>query len=201
MSSMDQNFCPDDVVDPWMVQPRVRHRWILRRIYEHGRDQIFPELRVLDRIPNRLPSNPVATDTAPAMTSNLLGLFRRRPEPAVVDRYTFPYELDDNPYRAKRPWPPEFAQLSQKHQFRLERRYRRRTKLKWARPNWNKGVQLVQWGTILSVAVYAVLILDTDPDKKGSRLFDGIRKAVWVQDSGSNGGAREKSLDGSQEKR
>lgn len=53
-----------------------------------------------------------------------------------------------NPYKAKRPWPPNFSQLSQKHQFQLERRYRRRAKLKWARPGWMKFTKVAQWGTI-----------------------------------------------------
>lgn len=53
-----------------------------------------------------------------------------------------------NAYKAKKTWPPDFSQLSQKHQFRLERRYRRRTKLAWARPRWNKMVKLATWGSI-----------------------------------------------------
>lgn len=51
-----------------------------------------------------------------------------------------------NPYKAQKPWPPDFSKLDPKYQFRLERRYRRRTKLKWTRPRWVKGVKLAQWG-------------------------------------------------------
>ena len=53
-----------------------------------------------------------------------------------------------NPYKAKKAWPPDFTHLSQKHQFRLERRYRRRAKLAWARPKWTKFVKLFTWASI-----------------------------------------------------
>ena len=59
-----------------------------------------------------------------------------------------PYKSFLNPYKAKKTWPPDFSQLSQKHQFQLERRYRRRAKLAWARPRWTKLVKLVTWTTI-----------------------------------------------------
>lgn len=58
------------------------------------------------------------------------------------------FDINKNPYKAKRQWPPDFDQLSQKHQFRLERRYRRRAKLAWARPRWTKFVKLATWGSI-----------------------------------------------------
>lgn len=51
-----------------------------------------------------------------------------------------------NPYKAQRLWPPNFDKLHPKDQFRLERRYRRRAKLKYARPQWTKAVKLTQWG-------------------------------------------------------
>jgi hypothetical protein len=54
-----------------------------------------------------------------------------------------------NQYKAQRLWPPDFTKISPKHQFRLERKYKRRAKLKWARPRWTKAVKLVQMGSIL----------------------------------------------------
>lgn len=59
------------------------------------------------------------------------------------------FDIYSNPYKAKRLWPPDFTKLSQKHQFRLERRYRRRAKLKWARPKWTKAVKIAQMSSIL----------------------------------------------------
>ena len=60
-----------------------------------------------------------------------------------------PSRAQFKPYKARKPWPPDFSKLDPKYQFRLERRYRRRTKLKWARPKWVKGVKLAQWGICL----------------------------------------------------
>ncbi|KAL8699149.1 MAG: hypothetical protein Q9224_001542, partial [Gallowayella concinna] len=51
-----------------------------------------------------------------------------------------------NPYKARKPWPPDFSKLDPKYQFRLERRYRRRSNLKWMPARWVKGVKLAQWG-------------------------------------------------------
>jgi hypothetical protein len=58
------------------------------------------------------------------------------------------FNIHTNPYKAKKSWPPDFTKLSPKHQFRLERRYRRRAKLKWARPTWTKAMKLAQWGSV-----------------------------------------------------
>ena len=98
----------------------------------------------------------------------------------------FPYNFKTNPYHAKRTWPPDFSQLSAKHQFRLERRYRRRTKLKWARPGWTKGVKLAQWGAILFVGVYGVGFMeiervDIEGQTKTRTVFDGIREWMGKQ--------------------
>ncbi|CAC9890731.1 unnamed protein product, partial [Aureobasidium pullulans] len=95
------------------------------------------------------------------------------------------FDFARNPYKSKRTWPPDFTKLSQKHQFRLERRYRRRAKLKWARPTWTKFVKLSTWATIsmysccgplltpcLVVVVYGVLFMETD--ERGT-VFDTIR--------------------------
>jgi len=68
---------------------------------------------------------------------------------AQQTRLELPYDPNANPYKAKRLWPPDFSKLSQKHQFRLERRYKRRTKLKWARPRWTKAVKVAQLSSIL----------------------------------------------------
>lgn len=90
--------------------------------------------------------------------------------PAINPPY-FPYTWETNPYVCKRTWPPEFSKLSQKHQFKLERRYRRRAKLAYARPNWHKMVKLAQWGSILFVSVYGILFMElTD----GNTPFSGV---------------------------
>ncbi|WPH04101.1 Hypothetical protein R9X50_00698600 [Acrodontium crateriforme] len=109
-------------------------------------------------------------------TSIFASLFRRAPQ-ISSNIVKFPYTLEANPYKCKRTWPPDFSKLSQKHQFRLERRYRRRTKLKWARPTWTKAVKIAQWSSIIFVLVYGVLYLEIED---GMTPFEGIRR--WYQD-------------------
>lgn len=53
-------------------------------------------------------------------------------------------------YKPKKIWPPDFSKLSQKEQFRFEKRYKRRVKLATARPRWDKYVRLVQLGAVTS---------------------------------------------------
>ncbi|KAF8852904.1 hypothetical protein BDZ45DRAFT_93596 [Acephala macrosclerotiorum] len=60
-----------------------------------------------------------------------------------------PFNIYSNPYKARRLWPPDFTKIDRKHQFRLERKYKRRAKLKWARPRWTKFVKTMQLGSIL----------------------------------------------------
>ncbi|KAL8678821.1 MAG: hypothetical protein Q9186_004845 [Xanthomendoza sp. 1 TL-2023] len=77
-----------------------------------------------------------------------------------------------NPYKARKPWPPDFSKLDPKYQFRLERRYRRRSNLKWMPAKWVKGVKLAQWGICSTVFVYGVLYMDWGPDDDDS--FGGV---------------------------
>ncbi|KAM3087413.1 hypothetical protein ACMFMG_001504 [Clarireedia jacksonii] len=93
---------------------------------------------------------------------------------AQQTQHKISFDIYANPYKAKRLWPPDFAKLSQKHQFRLERRYKRRAKLKWARPRWTKGVKIVQLGAITFVVVYGVLFADWNKGLASQRTpFDG----------------------------
>ncbi|KAJ5606025.1 hypothetical protein N7510_008806 [Penicillium lagena] len=89
-------------------------------------------------------------------------------EPSAEDIYSA--------YQPKRQWPPDMSKLSQKHQFRLERKYRRRAALKYARPKFIKGVTLAQWVIIGFVAVYAILFMDWDTRETP---FDGLRERVF----------------------
>lgn len=66
--------------------------------------------------------------------------------PPTSEVSTQTVDANTNPYKAQRLWPPDFDKLHPKHQFRLERRYRRRAKLKYTRPQWTKAVKLTQWG-------------------------------------------------------
>jgi len=63
------------------------------------------------------------------------------------------FDFENNPFKAQKQWPPDFSKLSAKHQFRLERRYRRRAKLAWARPQWVKATKLIQYGVTLCTLI------------------------------------------------
>ena len=54
-----------------------------------------------------------------------------------------------NPYKAQKEWPPDFTKLHTKYQFHLERKYRRRAKLRYARPRWTKAVKIAASGSSL----------------------------------------------------
>ncbi|OBT58368.1 hypothetical protein VE04_01441 [Pseudogymnoascus sp. 24MN13] len=95
-----------------------------------------------------------------------------------------PAYIDTNVYKAKRLWPPDFSKLSTKHQFRLERRYRRRSKLKWARPKWTKAVKIAQLGSIVFVTVYGVLFADwkqeNEPFQAVRNKFREMTGSIWT---------------------
>ena len=74
-------------------------------------------------------------------------------------------------YRANKTWPPDFERLPEKHKFRLERKYRRRSKMRMARPRWTKGVKLAQYGSILAVLTYGIFGLNWDEQ---DQTFAGV---------------------------
>lgn len=67
--------------------------------------------------------------------------------------------IKNNPYKVKRPWPPDYASLPQNYQLRLERRFRRRSKLKWARPRMMKVLDVVQYVSISCASTYELVTL------------------------------------------
>ncbi|TQB69781.1 hypothetical protein MPDQ_001363 [Monascus purpureus] len=69
------------------------------------------------------------------------------------------------------------SKLSPKHQFRLERKYRRRAALKYARPKWTKATKILQWGIIGFIIVYAVLFMEWD--ERGNP-FEDFRKSFFA---------------------
>ena len=56
-----------------------------------------------------------------------------------------PLTAKNNPYKAKKIWPPDFEKVAPKHQFRFERKYRRRAKMKYTHEKWNDGVKIFTW--------------------------------------------------------
>ncbi|KAL3461431.1 hypothetical protein BJX64DRAFT_161708 [Aspergillus heterothallicus] len=82
-----------------------------------------------------------------------------------------------SPYKPKRIWPPDMTKLSPKHQFRLERKYRRRAALKYARPKWTKATKLAQGATIGFVLIYALLFMEWD--ERGASPIEEFRTYIF----------------------
>lgn len=82
------------------------------------------------------------------MFPTLIRRFAERPaEPAASVRntqITSGAAYPSRQFKPKKVWPPDFSQLSEKEQFRFERRYKRRVMLATARPRWDKFMKLAQ---------------------------------------------------------
>ncbi|KAI2777562.1 hypothetical protein F4815DRAFT_448135 [Daldinia loculata] len=85
-------------------------------------------------------------------------------------------EAYSSPYKPKKIWPPDFSKLSQKEQFRFERRYKRRVKLATARPRWDKLVRLTQLFSVTFVLIYSVLFMDWQTE---NQPLQGFRNRFW----------------------
>ena len=106
-----------------------------------------PRLKMMKAVSKRGLRTDISASPRLANHSHIMlrTLVRRSAQPGAK----IPFNIHNNPYKAKRTWPPDFTKLSPKHQFRIERKYRRRTALKWERPKLTKAVKLAQWGAIL----------------------------------------------------
>jgi hypothetical protein len=86
-------------------------------------------------------------------------------KPTPLPYIPAPFNAINNPYRARKSWPPDFTTLHPKHQFHFEKTYRRRAKLKYARPTWKKGTKIVQYGLSLLLIGYWVFFLEVGDDR------------------------------------
>ncbi|EUC50421.1 hypothetical protein COCMIDRAFT_82031 [Bipolaris oryzae ATCC 44560] len=118
-----------------------------------------------------------------------------------------PFDFARNKYPVKKKWPPNLRALTEKQQFRFERKFKRRIKLKSERPLWNKWTKVVQWSLISFIVVYGVLFHDFRKDpmnpRPGEQPFEGLRQRMWgilggfythtedsMKDAGGERGAR-----------
>lgn len=110
--------------------------------------------------------------------------------PLLSEEDDGPIHVHFNPYKTKKTWPPDFSKLSQRYQLRLERKYRRRMKLKFARPVWTKATILLQWGAagckfpkvfprmVCSVLIVRISCTDIRRFIHGLGLIAGRRGAI-----------------------
>ncbi|OAL56455.1 hypothetical protein IQ07DRAFT_496274 [Pyrenochaeta sp. DS3sAY3a] len=90
-----------------------------------------------------------------------------------------PFNFARNRFPAKKKWPPTLRNLTEKQQFRFERKFKRRHKLKNIRPTWDRWTKILQWSMISTILVYGVLFHDYRQDpwnpKPGEQVFEDFR--------------------------
>lgn len=123
------------------VRPYPSHLRLKLQANNHVIQKLAPPCRASTRLFSSTPAPSFTVSAAQQSSPFRLSSDKHGSSPAFEeDHYS--------QYKPKRQWPPDMSKLSPKHQFRLERKYRRRAALKYARPNFVKGVQLAQWGII-----------------------------------------------------
>jgi hypothetical protein len=112
------------------------------------------------------------------MLQLLQRLLGRSPKPQLP-----PFNFARNRFKAKKVWPPQLRELTEKQQFRFERKFKRRLRLKSIKPQWQKWTKIVQWSMISFVLVYGVFFHDFAKDpmnpRPGEQPFKGLR--AWMR--------------------
>lgn len=95
-----------------------------------------------------------------------------------------PFDFSRNRFPAKKQWPPNLRELTEKQQFYFERKFKRRTRLKSIKPTWNKWTKIVQWSMISFIIVHGVFFYDFAEDPMnptpGKQPFQGLRDKMWA---------------------
>lgn len=118
------------------------------------------------------PRRPTQIRTAQPLNlwTAIKSVFGWKPTPAP---YTpAPFTARTNPYRARKTWPPDFTTLHPKHQFHFEKTYRRRAKLKYARPRWIKGTKIAQFALTVLIVGYWIFFLEVEGE--GGTFWDAV---------------------------
>ena len=94
-----------------------------------------------------------------------------------------PFDFSRNRFPTKKKWPPNLRNLTDKQNFRFERKFKRRVKMKAVDPQWNRRVTVVIWSLITFVVVYGVLFQDFRHDplnpQPGEQPFQRLRDRMW----------------------
>ncbi|PHH80420.1 hypothetical protein CDD80_1624 [Ophiocordyceps camponoti-rufipedis] len=83
-----------------------------------------------------------------------------------------------NPYQAKKVWPPKMTELTPQQQLRFEKKMKRRLRLVYHRPKWDKAVLLVQYTFMVACVVSFVFFSDFEFWCDEYRPSDEMRKYV-----------------------
>lgn len=110
-----------------------------------------------------LPTSSTPPDVAPV--SSIAIMFRATCQRLARQIHSTTHKLEpltihNNPYRARKVWPPDFSQLSPQQQLRLEKKHKRRVALAGYSPKWDKGVRLVRALSIIGTDAFRELVRD-----------------------------------------
>ena len=94
-----------------------------------------------------------------------------------------PFKFERNRFKTKKKWPPTVRNLTEKQQFTLERKWKRRLLLKSIKPQWNRWTKIVQWNLIGGFVIFSVFFYDFSQDSwnpaKGEQPFPELRMKMW----------------------
>ncbi|KAL9618532.1 MAG: hypothetical protein Q9160_006788 [Pyrenula sp. 1 TL-2023] len=127
----------------------------------------------------RSSSSSLPTSSSPSTRPTLRSLFGLT-SPPPSNYIPAPFTGANNPYTTRKSWPPDFSKLAERDRFHYEKTFRRRMKLKWARPVWTKSIKILQWGLVWGVLGYWVFFLEVE---EGRTPFKDFRK--WLSGTGA----------------
>ncbi|KAK6360153.1 hypothetical protein TWF730_006306 [Orbilia blumenaviensis] len=99
-----------------------------------------------------------------------------------MDRPTNPPQIPSStstPYHhplLRRSWPPDLSKMSLSDQYRLERKYKRRVRIRGQHPaNWMRFTGILQLLTVTVLPAYMVLVMDWPMEHP----FGPLREWMW----------------------
>ncbi|KAL4974177.1 hypothetical protein BDW66DRAFT_91576 [Aspergillus desertorum] len=144
---------------------------------QFSQSSVLANSNPIPNFPFRLSSSSSSTTPSQPAETRFPGTGGETESETYIDPNTGLLVKDYSRYPPKRQWPPDMSKLSSRHQFRLERKYRRRAALKYARPKWTKATKIAQWGAIGFVLIYALLFMEWD--ERGGTPLEDLRKYVF----------------------
>lgn len=94
-----------------------------------------------------------------------------------------PFDFARNRFPTRKAWPPNLREMTEKQQFRFERKFKRRIKLKSLSPMRDRYIKFTQWSLISFIVIYGVLFHDFAKDpmnpRPGEQVFEGVRSKMW----------------------
>lgn len=122
----------------------------------------------------------------PARSTGWVGFLKytilRLPEPPMPDAPKSSLNVRNNPYRAKKIWPPNLNEMSDQQRFYYEKKFRRRllNKTYSLRYNWDRWTLFIRRFLIGTLIFYFALVAEP-PDPETRVPPDGLRYWMYGQ--------------------